>query len=355
MGSRTHDLDVIILGQGLVGSLLAWRLLQRGQRVLVIDDGHRSAASRAAAGLINPLAGLRFSIPPRVRAWLSHSKDTYAQLETELATRLYYPRDMLRLFRSPAQRERYARRAAQAEAWGLVRQTVTAEAPGEPVVAPCGGVLQSGTGHLEVALLLDRLQPWLCARGAYQRRPVNYAEIHPDAKGVRLGDLRAHRLVCCEGRRVLQNPWFAHLPWRCNQGELLRLRADGPLPQRIVNGAHWIIPLADGSLRLGATHDPARQDEQTTPGARAQLLDGLQALLGHRPTLQVLEQRGGVRPGVRDAAPILGQHPNAPGLWLCNGFGARGSLTAPWYTDRLVAHWLDDRPLPDEARLQRFS
>ena len=49
------QIDTLILGQGLAGSLLAWHLIGGGQKVRVIDDAHRSSASKVAAGLINPL------------------------------------------------------------------------------------------------------------------------------------------------------------------------------------------------------------------------------------------------------------------------------------------------------------
>lgn len=51
--------DYIIVGQGLAGSLIALNLLRRGKSVRVIDDGHKHAASKVAAGLINPITGRR--------------------------------------------------------------------------------------------------------------------------------------------------------------------------------------------------------------------------------------------------------------------------------------------------------
>ena len=46
--------DTLILGQGLAGSALAWHLIEAGERVCVIDDGHCRSSTRVAAGLINP-------------------------------------------------------------------------------------------------------------------------------------------------------------------------------------------------------------------------------------------------------------------------------------------------------------
>ena len=50
--------DYLIIGQGLAGSLLTWELLQRGCKIIVVDNGLENA-SKVAAGLINPVTGMR--------------------------------------------------------------------------------------------------------------------------------------------------------------------------------------------------------------------------------------------------------------------------------------------------------
>ena len=49
----SHQLSIAIAGAGLLGRLLAWRLLKLGHRVRLFDDGDfqhsRSAAHTAAA------------------------------------------------------------------------------------------------------------------------------------------------------------------------------------------------------------------------------------------------------------------------------------------------------------------
>ena len=51
--------DFLIVGQGVAGSLLAWFLLHAGKSVVVVDDGHKHAASITSLGLINPVIGVR--------------------------------------------------------------------------------------------------------------------------------------------------------------------------------------------------------------------------------------------------------------------------------------------------------
>ena len=53
--------DVIIVGQGLAGTTLAWHLREAGQRVLVIDACEPVTSSKIAAGLITPITGQRVS------------------------------------------------------------------------------------------------------------------------------------------------------------------------------------------------------------------------------------------------------------------------------------------------------
>ena len=53
------QIDYLLVGQGLAGSILGWELMQRGCRILIIDQ-EIGNASRIAAGLINPVTGMRF-------------------------------------------------------------------------------------------------------------------------------------------------------------------------------------------------------------------------------------------------------------------------------------------------------
>ncbi|MGE5447336.1 MAG: FAD-dependent oxidoreductase, partial [Bacteroidales bacterium] len=53
--------DVIIVGQGLAGTLLAFELLKLGQSFVVIDQPGIIKASSVAAGIINPVVFRRMT------------------------------------------------------------------------------------------------------------------------------------------------------------------------------------------------------------------------------------------------------------------------------------------------------
>ena len=51
------DTDLLIVGQGLAGTCLAWRLWDRGVKFTIADQGGKSASSMVAAGMMSPVTG----------------------------------------------------------------------------------------------------------------------------------------------------------------------------------------------------------------------------------------------------------------------------------------------------------
>ncbi len=346
--------DFLIAGQGLAGSLLAWELLQGGARVLVVDAADPSAASRIAAGLINPVTGQRLVLKPAARAQLIAGRRLYSTLEQALSQRLYRPLPLLRLFRRPAERARWERRLGEPGYRDYLEPLASAQPPG--VRAPYGIGVQRQTGQLDIPILLRRLRDWLQARDAWRRGRIEPAELEFCSSAVRWGQVRAGQLIFCDGWEARQHPWFSRLPWQPVKGQILDLRLRAPaLESSILNAGYWLLPRGNGRFRLGASYDRERPDRRPTPAARERLLQALDQLLDPLPGFSVERQLAGVRPATRDKQPFLGLHPRQSRLGICNGFGSKGGLMIPFYAERLAAHLLRGTALPPEADIVRHA
>ncbi len=352
MSPAVHD--YLILGQGLAGSLLAWHLIHAGKRVLVIDDGLRSSSSKVAAGLINPLAGMRFNCAPRTAEWLDSAHAFYNRLGEMHGRRYFHAIEMQRLFRSPQQRRFYERQLERPQSQPYLGGELTGEDVDPGVDAPHGGFAQTQTGYLEMPPILADLRDWLDEHNAYRQQSIDYAAVQPGQDSVVIGELEARHLVFCEGYRLQANPWFSALPLQPDKGEFLQLDSKRQLCQHIINGAHMLIPLAEGGYRFGATHEHQQIDNEPSKQARERLLEGLNGLLKDTQDIEISAQSAGVRPATSDRSPFIGVHPMQPRLWVFNGFGARGALSIPWYAERFSAHLLGSAPIPGEADIQRF-
>jgi len=346
--------DYLILGQGLAGSLLAWHLIHAGKRVLVVDDGLCSSSSKVAAGLVNPLAGMRFNCAPRTAEWLNSAHTFYRQLGRTYGQNYFHAIDMQRLFRSPQQRRFYERQIERPQSQPYLGDELTDADVDPGVDAPHGGFAQTQTGYLDMPPILADLRKWLEEHNAYRQQSVDYAAIQPGQESVLVEQLEAQHLVFCEGYRLQGNPWFSALPLQPDKGEFLQLNSERKLCQHIINGAHMLIPLAGGGYRFGSTHEHQQIDDEPSELARDRLLEGLDNLLQDTKGIEITGQTAGVRPATSDRHPFIGAHPIQSRLWVFNGFGARGALSIPWYAKRFSEHLLKGASIPEEADIQRF-
>ncbi len=318
-----------------------------------MDDRRRTASSMVAAGMVNPMAGMRFNCHPRMDDWLNAAMVFYQSLERFSGKRYWHPLNMQRLFRSREQRRFYTRRLDEKicqRYWGPeLDQT---DVP-NLVQAPYGGFWQYQTGYVDIPSLLLDIGHWLKQRKALLEQVCDYQQIKLSDRHVSYGDIRAKFLIFCEGYRMQANPWFKALPLQPDKGEILTLGSNENLCKTIINSAHWLVPLRNGDYRFGATHQHQSIDNQPTRQGEKDLRQGLDALLTSSDGLRIKSHLAGVRPATRDRHPFIGVHATHWQLGLFNGFGARGALTIPWYSQRLVNHWLDSVDLPAEANIER--
>ncbi len=351
-----NQYNFLIIGQGLAGSLLAWRLIHAGQKVRVLDDNHHSSSSMVAAGLINPMPGMRFNCSAQVFHWLESVQQTYGELEGRFAQQFLHWINMVRLFRSAEQQRFYQRQADKPETASLLGRRFEATQSGQPIAAPWGGFVQHQTGFVKLPALLTRMRHWLQQQQAYTEARVDYAQLQVNSKGVRYQDFSADQLIFCDGFRSKDNPWFDFLPFSPDKGEILTLSSESAtaMPDHIINGAHWLLPLPDGRCRFGSTHEHQRLDGQPTAEARSALQNGMVQLLLEPQQMRIEAHLAGVRPATADRMPFLGTHPEQHRLHMFNGFGAHGSLTIPWYSKQMCNWLLHGKELPAAANIQRL-
>lgn len=352
---ESHRYDALIVGQGLAGSLLAWELKARGRSVLVLDDAAKNAASRVAAGLINPVTGPRLVKTPLADELLPGLTASLSDLERRLGTRFLHRMPLLRRFDSERTQEFWQRRVQDPAYRDYLDQRPRMPEDLAPCDAPLGGFAQEQTGRLDTAALIDRLRDWLGADSSVRDASIDYRDIRVSPQKVRWRNLIADKILFCEGYRLSANPWFDWLPLQPAKGEILTFEARDALQPRILIAGRWLVPIGERRFRFGATYDWNQLDEEPTQASQDRLLADLTAgfpALARSATLH--DHRAGVRPGTRDRHPFVGMHPQLPSVGVFNGFGSKGSLTIPWYAQRFADFLTTGAPLPPEADIRRW-
>lgn len=343
------QIDFLIIGCGLAGGLLAWELIRRNSRVAVIDNGLLNA-SQIAAGLINPLTGQRFVKTENVDRLLPVAKEFYAILASVFGRSFFIEKPMRRLFRSEIEAAN-CRKRLQDDDYRPYLGEMCLSTGGEDYL---GYLEQKQTGYLMTRPLLNQLREFLQIHNAYRQAFFDYQEIRLDAEPS-WRDVKFRELIFCEGFYMRENPWFSWLPLQPVKGEILTLSHSLALPDQILNDGHWLVPLGSGEVRIGSTFDPENIDMKITDTAKAELI-----LAGERfaPGLQnaaLIAHEAGVRPCTADRRPLIGKHPRYSYLNIFNGFGAKGSLSIPWYCRRFADYLLNGESLPELCDIKRYE
>ncbi len=345
-------IDYLIVGQGLAGSLLAWRLVQQNCTVVIVDSGQENA-TQVAAGIINPITGQRFVKSTAIETLLPAAKAGYAEFGAIFKQVFYVEKPMLRLFRREAEAKAGFRRIHNPDYHAYLAGALPSQVCLGDISAPFGGLCQTQTGHLLTVPLLKCLKAALLAAGCYRQTNFDYADlqVHPQ---LRWQDLSPQRVIFCEGCRLIHNPWFSWLPLQPVKGEILTLESSEALPDQILNYGHWLLPLDGQLFRVGATFDRHTLDTQPTAQGRTALLDNLGIVSPTWAAASVTHHQAQIRPCTVDRQPLIGHHPSISNLSVFNGFGAKGSLMIPWFSQQLVDALLAGTPLPKSCDIQRF-
>jgi len=345
-------IDTIIVGQGLAGSLLAWHLLNRDQSILIVDNDHIGSASITAAGIINPVTGQRLVLHPSTNQHLHIALNCYSELEQFFAKMFYHALPMLRVFSKPTEILQYKKRTQDKNYADFIGDPYS-PSKYSYLTQNLGGFLQLKTGYLDISLLLQTLKFYFKEKNCYSNEKLNYSNIIPTSKSVKYQSYGCDRLIFCEGYQIQHNPWFSSLPLVPTKGEILTLTSDHLSSSHIINNGKWLLPTKDGKFRFGATYQSNVNDTHSSDNNRDILQKQLSTMI--QSEFQITSQQAGVRPCTIDRDPLIGIHPHEPRLCVFNGFGSKGALTIPYFSQQLSGFLIGNNELPIEGNISRLK
>lgn len=324
-----QPVDVIIIGQGLAGTALAWQLLRRGRSVFIVDREPTNTSSRIAAGLLTPITGKRLAVSRQWDDFLPVARTFYHEIEAILGTRFFQTTPCVRLFAYETERKQFAKYAAEFS--GLVCD------PEPPINSDWfetsrGGFQMPTAARLETRTYLDTSREYFRERGFYHTLSVDLEDdLAVSSVGVRLLPLsvQATRLVFCQGFDGSVNPYFPDVMFNAAKGEILTLRVPRLEEPRVVNRGVWITQDHGEHYRCGATYSWNPLDCEPTIAGREEILTRLKALL--KLPVEVVHHAAAVRPIIEDRSPLIRWHADFPNVGYFNGLGSKGSLLAPYF------------------------
>lgn len=345
------QVDYLIIGQGLAGTVFCEHVLQSGKTAIVIDDPNLSNSSKVAAGLYNPITGRKL-----VKTWncdplFEYLTPFYESLEEKLEESFLVDMPIYRPFPSMEVLNEWMGKSADSTFIPYIRDIKTEPAFKDDIRNEFGGLLLKQCGYLDTGKLIEHYREYLIANGLFYGDYFDYTQLEISTNEVNYKHIQAGKVVCCDGRLVMDNPYFDWLPLRPVKGELLYIKTEAVFDV-IYNKGVFIIPLSDGICKVGATYDNKNLEEVITSEAKDELVKKLSELV--KFDFEVIDQKVGIRPATKDRKPFVGRHPNLERMIIFNGLGAKGVSLAPFYAKQLLAHLEQGHELDQEVNIERF-
>jgi len=339
----THP--ILIIGGGLAGTALAWRLHERGVPFLIVDRDEPLTSSKVAAGLVTPITGMRLNLNWRYETLQPEAVAFYRDKERRLGGSFYHEVPIVRLLRDEKAAQLWEKRRTQPEMLPYVRAATHGPLVNESVFAnPHGGFEQRHSGWLDAAEFLAASRAHFEGIGSWRSGEVTWDALGVCDTWVSWNGMRYSHAVFCIGWEAARQPWFDWVPFRSARGTVLQITADTAGETRIINRGCWLLPRADGMLRAGPTYElDFAAAHSPAPEAIAALESKLRALL--KLGYAITGSQTGVRPIIQGCKALIGRHPARPQIAFMNGLGSKGVLRAPWLARQLVEHLLDGRPI----------
>ncbi|MHA8065596.1 NAD(P)/FAD-dependent oxidoreductase [Aquirufa sp. ROCK2-A2] len=332
MKSANSTFPVLIVGQGLAGSILAHQLEQNKIPYHIWNSPQSHfTSSFAAGGIFNPITGRKLE-----QTWLANDLfdylfPFYEYLERILEDSFFYPMPLFRPFANDEMKN-----------WLLDRKL---EIDNPYLDWSADGVWIKKTGWLDVAKFLRCSREYFKKNGHYEEREYDFSTSSP------LDQFSS--IVFCEGFHAQhKNPIFGHLNFLPAKGELLRFINNDLKTDVILNKNGFILPLEQNEFKVGATY---RWDNLSSTPHEDALIDLEKKLRSFGvDDYEPLEVICGVRPATQDRRPFVGFHPTLP-YAIFNGFGSKGVSLSPFFAKEFVDELLGKSLVNSEASIRRFN
>ena len=352
------ETDVVVIGAGVIGMMVARELLQSGKRVIICEKNAQavSEASYAGGGIISPLHPWRYSQPMLDLAAWSHEHYPFLIDELTRSTGIYVPLNKTGML-IPDVSEKEAALACRflkahiidsKQAFDIEPGLVSVE---EAIWVP--DVRNVRNPSLCAALIRDVERKSI--RVLRQQPVLSLLESDGKIAGVKTTDyqINAEQTVITAGawsQQFLSDDEQKVFPVK---GQMIAFKArPGVLRSVNLKDHHYLIPRHDGVILAGSTTEYSEFDKHLTDQAFQQLYSFAIDLLPALKYYPIRWHWSGLRPGNKRDTPYIGQVPDRDNLYICAGHYRNGLLSAPASARLISQIMLNKKPIVD---VQQFE
>ena len=344
------NVDYIIVGLGLAGLAFADELTKQDKSFVVYEDRSQNS-SLVAGGMYNPVVLKRFTPVWNADEQLRTALPFYKKLEKLLNNTYDHKIDIYRVFKSIEEQNNWFIASDKILLKDYMSSNIIRN-ENKYVHAPFGYGRLENTGRIDVNSLIHDYRAFLLKRKILREEKFLYDQIGFEVNEVVYKDVKAKRIVFCEGYGIKQNPYFSSLPMKEAMGELITIHAPDLNVEYLIKAAVFVMPLGNDLYKVGATFNWKDKSGMPSEEGKQELEEKLKKFI--KCEYEIVDHLAGIRPTIIDRRPIMGLHPKHNQLAILNGLGTRGVMIGPLMAIKLYQYLEENIPLDKEVSITRF-
>jgi glycine oxidase len=346
--STTKSVDVIVIGAGIIGCTIAYRLAKQGLKIIVLDRSTPGKeASHAAAGMLAPRAEAAHNAQDELLNLFEASHSIYpefvAELQEESGVHIGY-RKIGSILLATDYQEAKALAGFMARLLAQNRQVEELETKmlkkAEPALADSvqAGLYFKDDHCIDNRQLMSALISAGLSEGVQFEHDTPVIRVKSDNNRITevqtfnksfTGDFIVNAAGAWSGMVGPEEVPSCKPPVRPIRGQIIRLQTyPQPLHHMIHTGHCYMVPWPEGRLLIGATMENVGFKKAITAGGMQHLLNAAIRTVPELSAATVDQAWAGLRPDTPDSLPILGKTA-IDNLLMATGHFRNGILLAP--------------------------
>jgi glycine oxidase len=341
------NLDYIIVGQGIAGSILSLELLKKSKKILIINDEKYSASSRVAAGIWNPIVFKRLT-----KSWLADDvipvlENFYEETELLLNKKFIKYIPIAKVFSEEQEKKLWLNKANNELKFYL---NDTIHELSHPLNLNYSTVKK--TGNLDTKLFLSELSNYFKNHNCLLNEKFNFNDLALNSNKISYKEYSAEKIIFCEGYKIINNPFFNWIPMKPAKGDVITIHCESLNINMIINKGVFVLPLGKNLFKIGATYNWKDLHDEPDENAKYELIEKFKKIIPFE--FEILNHESGVRPAVIDRRPVIGFHPENKNLSVFNGFGTKAVMLSPFFAKQFCKVLISNQAIHPEINVSRF-
>ena len=355
---------ILIIGGGIIGLSIAWRLTDIGKKVIIVEKNNLAKeASWAAAGMLNGRLDLKpceKKLLPVFEKSSSFWPKFVEELENKSGKSVDYRKEGTLMVACNSYEEKklknnynFLKNNKINISW-LSGDEIRNK---EPYVSNniLSGFFSPNDNHVNNRYILDALITILKKNknNCIFKENTEVEKIITNKNqviGVKTKNetIKTKEIIVCSGAWTskIKNIEIKEAPIRPVKGQIICLK----IPKNISLLKHilwrdnvYLVPKNNSYLIIGATVEEMGYNKSLTVGGIYNLLKDAREVLPAIEDLSIIESTSGLRPTSRDDAPIIGPSKKIKGLIYATGHHRNGILLAPLTSSIIKNYYLNGR------------